>query len=101
MRDIIVTEFISLDGVIEAPGGDEDYRHAGWTFDIEQDPTMYEYKGEELDEVDALLLGRTTYEGFAAAWPEREGEFADKFNTMDKVVVSTTLEEPGWVNTTV
>ena len=101
MRSIIVTEFISLDGVIEAPGGEEGYRHTGWTFDIEPDPTMYEFKAEELHEVEALLLGRTTYEGFAAAWPEREGEFADKFNSMPKYVVSSTLKDPGWNNTTV
>jgi dihydrofolate reductase len=100
MRDIIVTEFISLDGVIEAPGGEEGYQHTGWTFDIEEDPTMYEFKAEELREVDALLLGRRTYEGFAAAWPERDGEFADRFNSMDKYVVSSTLKDPAWNNTT-
>jgi len=99
MRSIIVTEFISLDGVIEAPGGEEGYRHTGWTFDIESDPTMYEFKAEELHEVEALLLGRTTYEGFAAAWPEREGEFAEKFNSMPKYVVSSTLTDPTWNNT--
>lgn len=98
MRNIIVTEFISLDGVVEAPGGEEGYRHTGWTFDIDQDPTMYEYKGQELDEVEGLLLGRRTYEGFAAAWPTRDGEFADKFNTMPKYVVSTTLTDPQWHN---
>jgi dihydrofolate reductase len=101
MRDIIVTEFISLDGVIDSPGGESGYRHTGWTFDIEQDPTMYEYKLEELREVEALLLGRETYEGFAAAWPEREGEFADRFNTMPKYVASTTLTDPAWANTEV
>src|SRR4051794_41362142 len=73
MRKIIVSEFISLDGVVEAPGGEEGYRHSGWTFDIESDPTMYEFKSEELQEADALLLGRRTYDGFAAAWPERDG----------------------------
>jgi dihydrofolate reductase len=101
MRTIYVTEFISLDGVVEAPGGEEGYKHTGWTFDIDEDPTMYEFKGEELWPTETLLLGRTTYEGFSAAWPEREGEFADKFNTMDKVVVSTTLQDPAWQNTTV
>ena len=69
--------------------------HTGWTFDIESDPTMYEFKAEELAEVEALLLGRRTYEGFAAAWPEREGEFAEKFNSMPKYVVSSTLTRPG------
>jgi dihydrofolate reductase len=101
MRDIIVTEFISLDGVIEAPGGEEGYRHTGWTFDIDADPTMYEFKSDELRETTALLLGRRTYEGFAAAWPERKGEFADKFNSMPKYVVSSTTADPAWNNTTV
>jgi len=101
MRTLYVTEFISLDGVIEAPGGEEGYRHTGWTFDIESDPTMYEYKAEETFATETLLLGRRTYEGFAAAWPERDGEFADKFNSMEKVVVSTTLASPSWTNTRV
>ena len=98
MRTIFVSEFISLDGVVEAPGGEEGYPHTGWTFDIEQDPAVYEYKGRELAEADALLLGRRTYDGFAAAWPEREGDFADRFNTMPKHVVSTTLTDPAWAN---
>lgn len=101
MRTVIVTEFISLDGVIDSPGGESGYPHAGWTFDIEEDPAMYAFKGEEGVEAEALLLGRTTYEGFAGAWPEREGEFADKFNSMPKYVVSTTLEDPSWNNSTV
>jgi dihydrofolate reductase len=101
MRKIIVTEFISLDGVVEAPGGEEGYKHTGWTFDIEPDPLMYAFKAEELSEVEGLLLGRRTYEGFAAAWPERDGDFADKFNSMPKYVVSSTLTDPAWENTTV
>lgn len=101
MRTVIVTEFISLDGVVEAPGGEADYPHTGWTFDIELDEAVYEFKDEELAPATTLLLGRTTYEGFAAAWPEREGDFADKFNSMEKLVVSTTLENPSWNNTTV
>jgi dihydrofolate reductase len=101
MRAIIITEFISLDGVVEAPGGEEGYKHTGWTFDIEPDPLMYAFKAEELGEVEGLLLGRRTYEGFAAAWPEREGEFAEKFNSMPKYVVSSTLTDPAWNNTTV
>ena len=101
MRTLIVSEFVSLDGVVEAPGGEPGYRHSGWTFDIEQDETMYGYKLEEAREAEALLLGRTTYDGFAAAWPEREGEFADLFNTMPKYVVSTTLKDPTWTNTMV
>lgn len=101
MRKVIVTEFVSLDGVVEAPGGEADYKHTGWTFDIEQDPAVYEFKGEELEPAETLLLGRTTYEGFSAAWPERDGDFADKFNSMEKVVVSMTLADPTWNNTTV
>jgi dihydrofolate reductase len=101
MRTLIVTEFISLDGVVEAPGGEEGYRHSGWTFDIEQDPTMYDFKLEEAREAEVLVLGRRTYEGFSAAWPERSGEFADKLNTMPKYVVSSTLDNPSWTNTTV
>jgi dihydrofolate reductase len=101
MRTVIVTEFISLDGVVEAPGGEANYPHTGWTFDIEQDGAVYEFKDEELAPAETLLLGRTTYETFAGAWPSREGSFADKFNSMEKVVVSSTLNDPAWTNTTV
>jgi dihydrofolate reductase len=98
MREIIVTEFVSLDGVVEAPGGEEGFKHTGWTFDIETDEKMYDYKFQETSEAGAQLLGRRTYEGFAAAWPEREGDFADLFNSMPKYVVSTTLSDPAWNN---
>jgi dihydrofolate reductase len=101
MGRIVVTEFISLDGVIEAPGGDEDFKHAGWTFDIERGDEGNQFKLDETMASAALLLGRRTYEGFAAAWPQRDGEFADKFNTMPKYVVSSTLSDPEWTNTTV
>jgi dihydrofolate reductase len=101
MRTVIVSEFVSLDGVMEAPGGVEDYRHTGWTFDIETDPTMYDYKFDEANEVEGLVLGRRTYEGFASAWPGRDGAFADRFNDMPKYVVSSTLVDPEWNNTTV
>ena len=101
MASVIVSEFVSLDGVMEAPGGDEPYRHAGWTFDIETDPTMYDYKFDEAREATALVLGRRTYDGFAAAWPERDGAFADRFNGMRKYVVSSTLTDPTWNNTVV
>jgi dihydrofolate reductase len=101
MRTLYVTEFISLDGVVDSPGGEEGYRHAGWTFDIAEDPTMYEFKAEETFGAETLLLGRTTYEGFSEAWSQRDGDFADKFNTMEKVVVSTTLSDPTWANTRV
>ncbi len=99
MREIIVTEFISLDGVVEAPGGEEDFKHTNWTFDIDVDETMYTYKFEETLAAGGLVLGHTTYDGFAAAWPEREGEFADAFNSLPKYVVSTTLTDPTWNNT--
>jgi dihydrofolate reductase len=98
---IVVTEFASLDGVIEAPGGGEDYEHAGWTFEIDRGEEGDKFKLDETMDSDALLLGRVTYEGFAKAWPNMEGEFADKFNAMPKYVVSSTLEDPEWNNTTV
>jgi dihydrofolate reductase len=98
---IIVTEFVSLDGVMEAPGGGEDFRHAGWTFQIDRGEEGNKFKLDETLASDALLLGRVTYEGFAAAWPSREGEFADKFNSMPKYVVSSTLQNPEWNNSTV
>src|SRR2546423_8515143 len=98
---IVVTEFVSLDGVMEAPGGGEAYRHGGWTFEIDRGDEGNKFKLDEALSAEALLLGRVTYEGFAEAWPSREGEFADKFNTMPKYVVSTTLEEPAWNNSTV
>jgi dihydrofolate reductase len=101
MGRIVVTEFVSLDGVIEAPGGGEDYRHAGWTFEIDRGEQGDKFKLDETMQSEALLLGRTTYEGFAAAWPSMKGEFADKFNNMPKYVVSSTLENPEWTNTTV
>jgi len=100
MGRIVVTEFVSLDGVMEDPGGAEDYKHGGWTFEFNRGEGD-EFKLEETRETDALLLGRKTYEGFAAAWPSREGEFADKFNSMPKYVVSSTLREPGWSNSIV
>jgi dihydrofolate reductase len=101
MGRIVVTEFVSLDGVMEDPGGAEDFKYGGWTFEIDRGDDGNKYKLDETMQADALLLGRTTYEGFAAAWPQREGEFADKFNTMPKYVVSSTLKDPEWTNTTV
>jgi dihydrofolate reductase len=98
---IVVTEFVSLDGVIEAPGGGESFKHAGWTFEIDRGSEGDKFKLDETMGSAALLLGRRTYEGFAEAWPSREGEFADKFNTMPKYVVSSTLDSPSWANTTV
>jgi dihydrofolate reductase len=98
---IVVTEFVSLDGVMEAPGGGEDYKHGGWTFEIDRGDEGNKFKLDETLSSEALLLGRVTYEGFAAAWPSRDGEFADKFNNMPKYVVSSTLENPEWNNSTV
>jgi dihydrofolate reductase len=101
MGRIVVTEFVSLDGVMEAPGGDDGFRRGAWTFSIDRGEEGDGFKLEETMSSEALLLGRRTYEGFAAAWPSREGEFADRFNTMPKYVVSSTLESPEWSNTTV
>ncbi len=101
MGRIVVTEFVSLDGVVEAPGGGEGYKHDGWSFEIDRGDEGNRFKLDETMASEALLLGRKTYEGFAAAWPSREGDFADKFNSMPKYVVSSTLESPEWGNTTV
>jgi len=98
---IVITEFVSLDGVMEDPGGAEDFEHGGWSFEISRGDEGDKFKLDESMSSDALLLGRTTYEGFAEAWPSREGEFADKFNSMPKYVVSSTLEKPEWNNSTV
>jgi dihydrofolate reductase len=100
MGRIVVTEFVSLDGVMEDPGGAESFRHGGWSFQIDRGEGMT-FKLEETMATDALLLGRATYEGFAEAWPSRDGEFADKFNSMPKYVVSSTLKHPEWNNSTV
>jgi dihydrofolate reductase len=101
MGKIVVTEFVSLDGVIEDPGGAEDYRHGGWTFKFDRGSDGDKFKLDEAMGAQALLLGRRTYEGFAAAWPSMQGDFADKFNNMPKYVVSSTLSEPAWNNSTV
>jgi dihydrofolate reductase len=85
---------------MEDPGGAEDYEHGGWTFEYDRGEGD-KFKLDEALEADALLLGRRTYEGFAEAWPSREGAFADKFNTMPKYVVSSTLNEPAWNNSIV
>lgn len=100
MRKIVVTEFISLDGVVEDPGGAEGYEHGGWTFTFDIGDG-YLFKNEELMAAETQLLGRVTYEGFAKAWPERDGDFADRMNAMPKYVVSTTLREAEWSNTTI
>jgi dihydrofolate reductase len=100
MGRLVVTEFISLDGVVEAPGG-EDFKYPGWSFEFDRGEDGNKFKLDEALEAEALLIGRRTYESFAGAWPGREGSFADKFNSMSKYVVSSTLENPEWNNTTV
>ena len=101
MGKLVVTEFVSIDGVFEDPGGAEGYEHGGWTFEYDRGEDGNKFKVDELLEAEAQLLGRVTYEGFAEAWPSREGEFADKLNSDPKYVVSTTLKDPTWQNTTV
>jgi dihydrofolate reductase len=98
MRRIVVTEFVTLDGTMEDPGGAEKSKYGGWAFQFERGPEGDKFKVDELMASDALLLGRVTYAGFAAAWPSRTGEFADKMNGMRKYVVSTTLERADWDN---
>jgi dihydrofolate reductase len=101
MGKVVVTEFVSVDGVFEDPGGSESYEHGGWTFEYDRGEDGNTFKLDEVMEAKVQLLGRVTYEGFAAAWPSREGPFADKLNNDPKYVVSTTLESPEWQNTTV
>jgi dihydrofolate reductase len=125
MGKIVISEFVSLDGIVEDPAGIEGFKHGGWTFEIDrgdegEDGAVGRRREhvasgllarlpeqvalhilEETLGTEALLLGRVTYEGFAATWPSREGAFADKFNTMPKYVVSSTLEDPEWSNSTV
>jgi dihydrofolate reductase len=101
MGRIVVTAYISVDGVVEAPSGTEDFERVGWTDPFSRGPEGDRFKLDETMASDALLLGRVTYDGFAPVWPHYEGEFADKFNSMPKYVVSRTLADPEWNNTTV
>jgi dihydrofolate reductase len=101
MRKVIVSQFVTVDGVMEDPGGSEGFERGGWAFQFDRGPDGDKFKLDEAMESEALLLGRVTYQGFAAAWPSRTGDFADKFNNMPKFVVSTTLEEAEWNNSTV
>jgi len=102
MGKLVVTEFISIDGVIEDPGGAEDFAHGGWVFQFERGEEGNKFKLDEVLEAEAQLLGRVTYEGFAAAWPSRTDEagFAERMNAMPKYVVSSTLRELTWNNST-
>jgi dihydrofolate reductase len=101
MGRIFVTEFVSLDGVMQAPGGGEGFKHEAWSFAFDRGADGDQFKLDEALDSQALLLGRVTYESFAKAWPSREGEFADKFNSMPKYLVSSTVTDPQWNNTTV
>src|SRR6266581_7432916 len=92
MGKLVVTEFVSVDGVFE---------HGGWTFEYDRGEDGNNFKLREVMEAQVQLLGRVTYEGFAEAWPSRQGAFADKLNSDPKYVVSTTLTDPAWQNTTV
>ena len=100
MRTLIVSEFVTLDGVMEAPGGEPSHPLSGWVIDYSV-AEQEQYKLQEVLEAETLLIGRVTYESFAEAWPTYEGEFADKMNSMPKIVVSKTLKDPHWGNTTV
>ena len=101
MGKIVVSQFVTVDGVIDDPGGSEGLDRGGWAFQFDRGEEGDKFKLDEVMASEALLLGRVTYEGFAAAWPSRSGDFADKFNNMPKYVVSTTLDDPEWNNSTV
>ena len=103
MGRVVVTEFVSLDGVMEDPGGAEDFEHGGWVFEFERGEDGDRFKLDEILGAEAHLLGRVTYEGFAAAWPNYSDEvgFAAKMNSMPKYVLSSTLEQGSWENSTV
>lgn len=101
MSKVVVSQFVTVDGVFEDPGGSERAERGGWALQFERGPEGDKFKLDEVMASEALLLGRVTYEGFAEAWPSREGDFADKFNGMRKVLVSSTVDEPSWNNTTV
>jgi dihydrofolate reductase len=103
MRKVVVSEFVTVDGVVEDPGGADAFERGGWAFQFDRGPEGDKFKLDELIAADALLLGRVTYEGFAAHWPERTDEvgFADRLNSMPKYVVTTTLGRADWNNSTI
>jgi len=101
MGNVVVSQFISLDGVVEDPGGAEEFDRGGWAFEFDRGAEGDKFKLDEVMASEVLLLGRVTYEWFAKAWPSRSGDFADKFNGMPKYVVSATLKDPEWNNSTV
>ncbi|GAA4741337.1 dihydrofolate reductase family protein [Nocardioides endophyticus] len=99
MRPLITTHFVSLDGVAEAPGGEQGYRHSGWTMDVEADPASYERKGQEQEEATAFLMGGRSYDAFSEVWPAMD--YFAGWNAMPKYVVSSTVADPQWHNTSV
>ena len=101
MGRIVVSENVSLDGVIQDPAGDEGFRVGGWVGPIRDRPRLNQLALDEALGAEALLLGRRSYEWFAARWPSRTGELADRLNGLPKYVVSSTIEEPAWANSTV
>jgi dihydrofolate reductase len=101
MGTIVISDNVSLDGVIQDPAGDEGFRHGGWVGLIKDRPELNKLALDEALGAQALLLGRRSYEWLAARWPSRSGELADRLNNMPKYVVSSTLEAPDWNNSTV
>jgi len=103
MGNVVVTEFVSIDGVFQDPGGTGEMERGAWSFKHDRGDEGDKIKLDELMDADAQLLGRVTYEGFAAAWPSMKDDagFADRMNSMPKYVVSTTIKDPEWENTTV
>lgn len=101
MRKLVVSEFITLDNVMEDPGGAEKFERGGWAFQFDRGPEGDKFKSDELFDSDAMLLGRVTYQEFEKAWPSMTGEFADKMNNMPKYLVTSSLSVAGWNNTTI
>ena len=99
MRSLITTHFVSLDGVAEAPGGEEGYRHTGWTTDVEPDPASYQRKSQEQEQATAFLMGGRSYDAFSQVWPAMD--YFAGWNAMPKYVVSSTVTDPQWQHTTV
>jgi dihydrofolate reductase len=101
VKKLVVSEFVSIDGVMEAPGGEEGYPHTNWVGEHKGGNDHFAYKLAEIREAESHLLGRVTYDSFAGAWPQRTGDYAEKINAMPKYVVSTTLKNPEWNNSSV
>jgi dihydrofolate reductase len=101
MARIVISDNVSLDGVIQDPAGDEGFRHGGWVGPIKDRPELNKLALDEALGAEALLMGRRSYEWLAARWPSRSGELADRLNSLPKYIVSATLEHPDWSNSTV